>query len=109
MNKKINTFFSIVVLLSFVLAGCQPPSAAAETIQIGLQAPLTGDYAAEGQWAKQCVEIAAELINDKGGVLGKQVEIVVVDDASNPKDSALAAQKVVGQGLSKLLLPTALL
>jgi hypothetical protein len=30
-------------------------------------------------------------------VLGKQVEIVVVDDGSNPKDSALAAQKAVSQ------------
>ena len=103
MNKKVYAFFSIVVLLSFVLAGCTPTSPAAETVKIGLQAPLTGDYAAEGQWAKQSVEIAAELINKKGGVLGKQVEIVVVDDASNPKDSALAAQKVVAQGLKQVI------
>lgn len=103
MNKKINALFSIVILLSLVLASCTPTPAAAETIKIGLQAPLTGDYAAEGQWAKQSVEIAAELINKKGGVLGKQVEIVVVDDASNPKDSALAAQKVVAQGLKQVI------
>ncbi len=103
MNKKVYAFFSIVILISFVLAGCQPTSPAAETVKIGLQAPLTGDYAAEGQWAKQSVEIAAELINKKGGVLGKQVEIVVVDDASNPKDSALAAQKVVAQGLKQVI------
>jgi len=103
MNKKVNAFFSIVILLSLVLASCTPTSPAAETVKIGLQAPLTGDYAAEGQWAKQSVEIAAELINKKGGVLGKQVEIVVVDDASNPKDSALAAQKVVAQGLKQVI------
>jgi len=103
MNKKVQAFFSIVILLSLVLAGCTPTPTAAETIKIGLQAPLTGDYAAEGQWAKQSVEIAAELINKKGGVLGKQVEIVVVDDASNPKDSALAAQKVVAQGLKEVI------
>lgn len=103
MNKKVNAFFSIVILLSLVLASCTPTPAAAETIKIGLQAPLTGDYAAEGQWAKQSVEIAAELINKKGGVLGKQVEIVVVDDASNPKDSALAAQKVIAQGLKEVI------
>jgi branched-chain amino acid transport system substrate-binding protein len=103
MNKKVNAFFSIVILLSLVLASCTPTPAAAETIKIGLQAPLTGDYAAEGQWAKQSVEIAAELINKKGGVLGKQVEIIVVDDASNPKDSALAAQKVIAQGLKEVI------
>ncbi len=112
MSKKIVSFFSIVVAFSLILTGCGAPAgapaggsapAAADKIQIGLQAPLTGDYAAEGQWAKQSVEVAADLINKKGGVLGKQVEIVVVDDASNPKDSALAAQKIVAQGLKAVI------
>jgi branched-chain amino acid transport system substrate-binding protein len=74
-----------------------------ETIQIGLQVPLTGDFASEGQWAKQCVEVAKELINKKGGVLGKQIEIIEADDASNPKDSALAAQKLISQGLKEVI------
>ncbi len=105
MNRKIVVFFSIVAALSLILAGCGAPGAAttSDTIQIGLQAPLTGDFAAEGQWAKQSVEVAADLINSKGGVLGKKVEIVVVDDASNPKDSALAAQKVIAQGLKEVI------
>jgi branched-chain amino acid transport system substrate-binding protein len=103
MNKRINLFFAIAVSLSLILSGCATPQATTDTIQIGLQAPLTGDFAAEGQWAKQSVEIAAKLINDKGGVLGKNVEIVVVDDASNPKDSALAAQKVIAQGLQEVI------
>lgn len=104
MKKRFVGFFSIVVSLALILAGCSTPAAStSETIQIGLQAPLTGDFAAEGQWAQQSVEIAADLINKKGGVLGKQIEIVVVDDASNPKDSALAAQKVVAQGLKEVI------
>jgi branched-chain amino acid transport system substrate-binding protein len=103
MNKRINWFFAIAVSLSLILSSCAQPMATTETIKIGLQAPLTGDFAAEGQWAKQSVEIAAKLINDKGGVLGKNVEIVVVDDASNPKDSALAAQKVIGQNLQQVI------
>ena len=92
MNHKVIVFFSIVVSLSLILGGCAAPGESGEKIQIGLQAPLTGDYAAEGQWAEQSVAIAAELINSKGGVLGKPVEIVVADDASNPKDSALAIE-----------------
>ena len=108
MSKKFGVVFSIVAALSMILSACAPAAApgaapAAEKIQIGLQAPLTGDYAAEGQWAKQSVEVAADLINKKGGVLGKQIEIVVVDDASNPKDSALAAQKLVAQGLKAVI------
>ena len=103
MNKKIVWLFTIVVSLSLLVAGCAKPAATTKTLQIGLQAPLTGDYAAEGQWAKQSVEIAADLINKKGGILGQPVEIVVVDDASNPKDSALAAQKAISQGLKEVI------
>jgi branched-chain amino acid transport system substrate-binding protein len=103
MNKRISWIFAIAVSLSLILSSCAQPVATTETIQIGLQAPLTGDFAAEGQWAKQSVEVAAKLINQKGGVLGKNVEIVVVDDASNPKDSALAAQKVIAQGLQEVI------
>lgn len=103
MKKSFRIMFVVAVSLSLILSGCAKQEEAASKIQIGLQAPLTGDFAAEGQWAKQSVEIAAKLINDKGGVLGKQVEIIVVDDASNPKDSALAAQKVIGQGLQQVI------
>jgi len=103
MKKTIIWLLTIAISLSFVLASCAQKPAEAETIKIGLQAPLTGDYAAEGQWAQQCVEVAKELINAKGGVLGKNIEIVVADDASNPKDSALAAQKLVSQGLKEVI------
>ncbi|MCS6906541.1 MAG: branched-chain amino acid ABC transporter substrate-binding protein [Anaerolineales bacterium] len=93
----------LVLTLSLALAACQPKPAEPQTIQIGLQAPLTGDFAAEGQWAVQSVEVAKELLNKKGGVLGKQIEIIVADDASNPKDSALAAQKLISQGLKAVI------
>ena len=88
--------------LVLLLAGCAG-AGAGKTIKIALQAPITGDYAYEGQMAKQSVEIAASLINKAGGVLGKQVEIVVVDDGSNPKDSALAAQKAVSQKVAAVI------
>ncbi len=103
MKRIWSVLFVLVLTLSLVLAACQQKPAEPQTIQIGLQAPLTGDFAAEGQWAKQSVEVAQELINKKGGVLGKQVEIVVADDASNPKDSALAAQKLISQGLKEVI------
>lgn len=87
---------AVVALASLTMLACSGGSSG-KTIKIALQAPITGDYAYEGQMAKQSVEVAAELINKAGGVLGKQIEIVVVDDGSNPKDSALAAQKAVSQ------------
>jgi branched-chain amino acid transport system substrate-binding protein len=69
-----------------------------EPVVIGLQGPITGAWAYEGQMAKQSCEIAADLINKKGGILGgRKVVIKVEDDAGEPKTGALAAQKLVGQ------------
>lgn len=103
MKKTITWLFILTMISSLLLSGCAQTPAESGVIKIGLQAPLTGAYAAEGLWAKQSVEVAAQMINDKGGVLGKKIEIVVVDDASNPKDSALAAQKLISQGLKEVI------
>jgi branched-chain amino acid transport system substrate-binding protein len=66
-------------------------------ILIGLQGPITGAWAYEGQMAKQATEIAATLINQKGGILGgRQIQMVVEDDAGQPQTGALAATKLVG-------------
>lgn len=66
-------------------------------VLIGLQGPITGPWAYEGQMAKQATEIAAALINQKGGILGgRQVQIVVEDDAGQPQTGALAATKLAG-------------
>jgi len=72
--------------------------AAKDSVVIGLQGPITGPWAYEGQMARQSCEIAAELINKKGGIMGgKLIELRVVDDAGEPRTGALAAQKLVGQ------------
>jgi branched-chain amino acid transport system substrate-binding protein len=86
--------------LALVLAttGCAK-KADSQVLTIGLQAPVSGQYAAEGQWARQSAETAAALINAKGGIAGKQVKIELADDAGNPKDSALAAQKLISKGV----------
>lgn len=95
--------FTICLALSVSFLASCGSGQAGKTVKVALQAPITGDYAYEGQMARQSVEVAAELINAAGGVLGKQVEIVVVDDGSNPKDSALAAQKAVSQKVAAVI------
>ena len=93
-------FLKCAVVVCGLLCILAPASALGEsgTVVIGLQGPITGAWAYEGQMAKQSCEIAAELINKKGGILGgKMIELRVVDDAGEPKTGALAAQKMVGQ------------
>lgn len=95
--KRITVLASCAVA-ALVLLGCAKKEDA-KVLTIGLQAPISGPYAAEGQWAKQSAETAAALINAKGGVAGMQIKIEVADDAGNPKDSALAAQKLISKGV----------
>ncbi|MFZ1492837.1 MAG: ABC transporter substrate-binding protein, partial [Candidatus Competibacter denitrificans] len=57
---------------------------AADTVKIGLMAPLTGSWASEGQGMKKIVELLAEQQNAKGGVLGKQIEVITEDDGGDP-------------------------
>ena len=90
----------VLLVLGVCLAVMASSAVAADKkpVVIGLQGPITGPWAYEGQMAKQSCEIAAALINQKGGILdGRMVEIRVVDDAGEPKTGALAAQKLVGQ------------
>jgi len=93
-------FMKYLLVASMLLFIAAPAVMAAdkEPVVIGLQGPITGAWAYEGQMAKQSCEIAADLINKKGGILGgRKVVIKVEDDAGEPKTGALAAQKLVGQ------------
>jgi branched-chain amino acid transport system substrate-binding protein len=59
-------------------------------IRIGMHDPLTGTYAAEGESETRGAKMALAEINAKGGLLGRQVELLIEDDAAN---AGLAAQK----------------
>ncbi len=70
---------------------------AAEPIRIGLQAPITGPWAYEGEMARNSVQIVADEINKAGGLLGRPVEIVLGDDQGQPQQSALVAQRMISE------------
>jgi branched-chain amino acid transport system substrate-binding protein len=64
---------------------------AADTVKIGLDNPLTGTYAAVGKNELIGCQLAIEQINAKGGILGRNVELVVEDSTSG--DAGTAVQK----------------
>lgn len=74
-------------------------ASAADTVKIGLMAPLTGSWASEGQEMKKIVELLAEEQNAKGGLLGKKVEVVTEDDGGDPRTASLAAQRLTTKGV----------
>ena len=92
-------FSKIMVLcctLTLSLASFSFKSVAfAENIKIGLMCPLTGGWASEGQGMKQVVSLLADEVNKSGGINGKMIELIVEDDAGDPRTAALAAQKLI--------------
>jgi len=68
---------------------------AGETIKIGVNEPLTGAVAASGNYVTDGARLAADEINASGGVLGKQIELVIEDNKSNPKEAVAAAEKLI--------------
>jgi len=89
---------ALVVAVAVSAGGCAKKPA--ETIKIGVQAPLTGDWAYEGQGILNAVNLLAEQVNSSGGLLGgRQVEVISADDKSDAKEAALAAQKLINSNV----------
>src|SRR3989442_9886477 len=82
-------------LAAIVLAAGVTTAAAQESIKVGVIQPLTGAFAASGNYVANGAKIAADEINAKGGVLGKKLELVIEDNKSNPTEAAAVAEKLI--------------
>ena len=81
------------------------PACAAETVKIGLNDPFTGTYAELGSNEKIGCELAIEQINAKGGILGRQVELVSEDSTSaNTGTAVQKAHKLIDRDKVNFLL-----
>lgn len=80
-----------LLLLVLVLASASVVSAA-EVIKIGVFEPMTGANAAGGEMTVEGIELALEL---KGEVLGRKVEIIVVDNKSDKVEAANAVSRLI--------------
>ncbi|MDR6599665.1 MULTISPECIES: branched-chain amino acid ABC transporter substrate-binding protein [Achromobacter] len=69
--------------------------AQAQTIKIGVVGPTTGAVTQYGDMVREGVDTAVERINAAGGVNGKKLETVVIDDGCEPKQGPVAANRVV--------------
>ena len=95
---KKKMFWPTILLLSALLITL--PAAAVfgsdnKPIKIGGVLPLTGWGAAEGSYVKYGAEIAVDVINNAGGVNGRQLELAVEDGKNDPSESLNACQKLV--------------
>lgn len=69
--------------------------AADDTIRIGFPTPLTGPFAAEAKDQVKSAELAVKQFNDKGGVNGRKVELLVRDDKLNGGEAATRTLELI--------------
>ena len=93
-GKRMMLALGLIALMLGSLVG--PPAAQAQSVvKIGVEGPITGPLAKMGQELANAVRLAAEEWNKKGGVLGKKIEVVELDDQNNPQAGVSAAEKAV--------------
>src|SRR5215510_14462246 len=76
---------------------------AAGAIKIGMPLALTGPLGSVGQQQKRGAELYAKLQNAKGGILGRQIELLIEDTAGNLANCVRKAQEMVERRDCRLL------
>lgn len=94
MTKR-NVFILLVVLavIGSLTAGCGESN----TIKIGTIQSISGPVSAYGIQTRDAIKMAVEEINAAGGVLGKEIELIVEDDEASPDKTTNAFKKLVAK------------
>jgi branched-chain amino acid transport system substrate-binding protein len=89
------------VLTAAVLAGCGSSGTASNSggtkspIVFGASLPLTGDFAFDGQAFQKAYRLWQSDVNNHGGLLGRQVKLIILNDASSPTTVVSNYQKLI--------------
>lgn len=96
-----------VVAVVTLAAGCSSSSSSksSDTIRIGLEAPISGSLSELGQGMLNGAKQAAAQLNANGGIGGKRVEIVAIDDKGDPDAGVAAANNALKAGLDAVVGP----
>ena len=89
----------LIVAAAAALTVLGGAASAQETIKIGYIDPLSGGGASVGEGGLKTFQYLADELNAKGGILGHKVEIVPLDNKTNPQESLVQAQKAVDAGV----------
>ncbi|HEX6650364.1 MAG TPA: ABC transporter substrate-binding protein, partial [Pyrinomonadaceae bacterium] len=92
-----------ILLASIVIAGllsaCNPQGNSGDKVRIGVFMSTTGTTANFGISSVNGIKLATEEANAAGGINGKQVELLVQDDRSDPSEAATIVTKFVTQDM----------
>jgi branched-chain amino acid transport system substrate-binding protein len=103
--KSVALAAATVLLASLVVACSDSGSDSSDTWRIGLEAPLSGDLSVLGDGMLKGAQMAANEINESGGLLDREVEIIPIDDAGDAKTGVDAANTAIDEGLDGVVGP----
>jgi len=110
---KLVSLLAVAVMILGGISACSQASNGTTTpttttqgapIKIGASVPLTGDLSDQGKAVKQGYELWADMINKKGGLLGRQVQMITYNDNSDEKQVTVNYQKLITVDKVDLLL-----
>lgn len=89
LRRRVLAAAAAAALAALALAGCSTGSGSSGSssstpLTIGISLSLTGDFSDSGKAAQRGYELWADVTNKSGGVLGRKVQLTIVDDASSP-------------------------
>jgi branched-chain amino acid transport system substrate-binding protein len=99
-----NSTIAGLALLALAVAGCgsgngssNNGSATKTPLVIGASVSLTGDFSDSGKAVERGYQLWADTVNAHGGVLGRKVELKIVDDASSPTQVVTNYQNLINK------------
>ncbi|MBU3702195.1 MAG: ABC transporter substrate-binding protein, partial [Acidimicrobiia bacterium] len=105
-RRVIVAIVAVAAVMAALAAGCSSGgSSKSSTIRIGLEGPLSGSQSDTGTAMLRGAQMAAEELNAKGGIGGRKVEIVPIDDKADPEAGTAAATAAVAAGLEGVVGP----
>jgi branched-chain amino acid transport system substrate-binding protein len=99
-NPPLFLSLAVALVIGAALVGCQKSP---DTIKIGLAAVQSGSDAQIGATMLYGSQIAIDEWNAEGGVLGKQIETISLDDEANPQKANTVAHNLVDDGVAAVI------
>lgn len=97
------TVLTLLALLALGALGLLGGCLGSGPVLIGFSGPLTGRWADLGVQGRNGATLAVEDMNARGGVAGRQVELLVGDEGETPEAAAAAVRSLDAQGVSVLV------
>lgn len=113
MVKRVLVLCSLALMVAILVTGCGSKTAdkgtdtgSKEPIIIGSALCQTGIQAPLDEPALRGAQLAVDVLNEKGGILGREVKLIAMDGKSDPVTVGNVAKQLVEQGANAIIAPS---